>query len=243
MEYQPGGRASKCRGHRARGIYGLQSISSDLKSLWLTTERKQGFRMASAQAWQGRTTHRPFTLRPVNKSECVCVCVLGVFFFLQHTPIHSVRHDGGIETHRNAKHTHPSNSGYNSCCTIFHRFHRPLLAWGPSSPVVIGRHDLLHTESISLAAGFLNIKFDSLLILVRYPLITTGVFQILKSHCLFFLNRRSGARGDGDAPAPRRLLRPVAPLPGGAGWRLHREEQAGDVDLPLHACHSDLLQM
>lgn len=68
-------------------------------------------------------------------------------------------------------------------------------------------------------------------------------FQILITlpFCLF-VNHRSGARGDSDAPAPR-LLRPAASLPGGAQRRLHREEQAGDVDLPLDAHHADLLQV
>lgn len=41
----------------------------------------------------------------------------------------------------------------------------------------------------------------------------------------------------------RLLLRPVTSLPGGAGRWVHREEQAGDADLPLHPSHTDILQV
>lgn len=42
---------------------------------------------------------------------------------------------------------------------------------------------------------------------------------------------------------PCLLLGPVTSLPGGARGRVHREEQAGDADLPLHPGHADLLQV
>lgn len=52
---------------------------------------------------------------------------------------------------------------------------------------------------------------------------------------------RFWARCHGDAS--RRLLGPVTSLPGRAGGRVHRKEQAGDSDLPLHPGHADLLQV
>ncbi len=47
LDTGPAERVLKCRGHSARGIYGLRSISSDLKRLWLTAERvEMGFSIA-----------------------------------------------------------------------------------------------------------------------------------------------------------------------------------------------------
>lgn len=80
LDTGPAKHVLKCRGHSARGIYGLQSISSDLKRLWLTAERvEMGFRTAVGKHWQGHTTQKLFT-RPVNKgtrslthTHCFCV--------------------------------------------------------------------------------------------------------------------------------------------------------------------------
>ena len=56
-----------------------------------------------------------------------------------------------------------------------------------------------------------------------------------------FILQRLRARRHSDTSC--RLLGPVTSLPGGAGGRVHREEQASDADLPLHSSHADLLQV
>lgn len=166
----------------------------------------------------------PFTL-PVNKFVPVCI--------RSFVSIHTYTMMQGFS---NAKHN--SSLGYNSSC-IF----SSIVSMMASRDQTLSHFPRVRINLPSRRVPKHHIWFSPYPCLLP-PHHDEMFFLILITlpFC-FFGNHRSRTRSNGDAPAPCRLLGLAATLPGGAGWCVHCEEQAGDSDLPLDARNSDLLQV